>query len=152
MPSSAGSTPVVASVWRGAGVSVPDERVPPEELVVAVALRDVGAAQEAAGVLADEQRQVGLLLHELLLVETGVDDHLAHRERERGVGADAHGHVVVGVDRRGAVVGRDRDDLAAVVARLGDVVIPVDVGVDGVRVPDQRQLGQEPVVHRATRD
>ena len=60
------------------------------------------------------------------------------------------GMVVVGVDRRRAVVGRDRDDLAAVVARLGDVVVPVDVRVDGVGVPDERQLGEEPVVHRAT--
>ena len=72
--------PVGASVWRGAGVRLPVMRVPPEELVVAIAVVDVAAAQEAAGVLAHEQRQIGLLLHELLLVEPGVDDHLAHRQ------------------------------------------------------------------------
>ena len=40
--------------------------------------------------------------------------------------------MVVRVNRRGAVVRRDGDHLAAVVTRLGDVVVPVDVGVDGV--------------------
>src|SRR3990172_9544593 len=62
------------------------------------------------------------------------------------VGADAHGQVVVGVDSRRAVVGRDGDDLAAAVAGLGDEVIPGDGGVDGVVVPDDDQLRVEPVV------
>ena len=126
-------------------------RVPPEELVVAVPHGDFAAAQKPAGVGAHQQRQIGLLLHEELLMEPRVDDHLAHRERERGVGADADRLVIVGVDCGGREVGRDGDDLAAVVPRLGEVVVHRDVGVDGVRMPDQGQLGEEPVVHRRDR-
>src|SRR3990172_9412497 len=33
----------------------------------------------------------------------------------------------------------------------GEVVVPVDVGVDRVRVPDEGELGEEPVVHRGGR-
>jgi hypothetical protein len=127
------------------------QRVPPIELILPVPLVHVAAAQEAAVVLAHEQGEIGLLLDEFPLVEVGVDDHLAHGQGQSGVGADAHGQVVVGVDRRGAVVGGDRHDLAAVVPRLGDVVIPLDVGVDRVGVPDQRQVRQEPVVHAGGR-
>src|SRR3972149_4160227 len=46
------------------------------------------------------------------------------------------------------VVGRDRDALAAVVLRFEGVMEPVDVRVDRVAVPDERQLREEPVVHR----
>ena len=77
-----------------------------------------------------------------------VDDHLAHGQGQRGVGADADGLVVVRVDRRRTVVGGDGDDFAAVVPRLDHIVVPMDVRVDGVRVPDEGQLGMEPVVHR----
>jgi hypothetical protein len=122
------------------------ERVPPEELILALALVDLVAAQEAPGILSHQERQVGLFLHELLLVEIGVDDHFAHRERQGGVGADAHGQVVVGVDGRWAVVGSDGDDPASVVSRLGDVVVPVDVGVHGIGVPDQCLDGVEHLV------
>jgi hypothetical protein len=33
----------------------------------------------------------------------------------------------------------------------GNVVVPVDVGVHRVGVPDERQVGEEPVVHRRRR-
>ncbi len=125
----------------------PRQRVPPVELVLPLPLHHVAAAQETTVVLAHQQREIGLLLHELLLVEARVDDHLAHRQGQRRVGADPHRQVVVGVDRRGAVVRRHRHHLAAVVTGLGQVVVPLDVGVDRVGVPDQRQIGQEPVVH-----
>ncbi len=125
----------------------PGQRVPPEELVLALPFHHVGSAQEAAVVLAHQQREIRLLLHETLLVQAGVDDHLAHRQRQRRIGADPDRLVVVRVNRRGAVVRGDRHYLAAVVSGLGHEVVPLDVGVDRVRVPDQRQLRQEPVVH-----
>jgi hypothetical protein len=55
------------------------------------------------------------------------------------------------VDRRGINVRRDGDDVAAVVARLLDEVIPGDVRVDRVRVPDQDQLALEEIVHARRR-
>ena len=125
----------------------PRQRVPPVELVLSLPFHDIGPAQETAVVLAHQQREIGLLLHELLLVQAGVDDHLAHRQRQGGVRADPDRLVVVRVNRRGAVVRGDRHDLAAVVSGLGQEVVPVDVGVDRVRVPDQRQVRQKPVVH-----
>ena len=76
---------------------------------------------------------------------------LAHGEGEGRVGAELDGHVVVGVDRRGAVVGGDGHDLGAVVAGLGDEVVPGDVRVDRVAVPDEHQLGVEPVVDAGRR-
>ena len=50
------------------------------------------------------------------------------------------------VDGRGAVVGCDGDDVAAVVAGLGDVVVERDGAVGRVVGPDQQQLGVKPVV------
>src|SRR3972149_5625855 len=55
--------------------------------------------------------------------------------------------IFTGRGESAGVAGGDGDALAAVVAGLGHVVVPVDVGVNGVRVPDQGQVGEEPVVH-----
>jgi hypothetical protein len=107
---------------------------------------EVGGAQQAARVHADEERQVGLPLHELEVGEALLEDDLRHGVGERGVGADPDRDVVVGVHRGGTEVGRDRHDLAAVVARLLDEVVPGDVGIDRVGVPDEHQLRVEEVV------
>jgi hypothetical protein len=59
--------------------------------------------------------------------------------------------MTIGMDGGGAVVGGDGHHLAAVVAGLGDVVVPLDVGVDRIGVPDQCQVREEPVIHRSGR-
>ena len=95
---------------------------------------------------AHQQPEVGLLAHEGLVHQPLVDDHAAHRQRESGVRADPDRHEVAAVDRRGAVVGCDGDDVAAVVAGLGEEVVPRDGAVGRVVGPDQQQLGVKPVV------
>jgi hypothetical protein len=71
---------------------------------------------------------------------------VGHAERERRVGAVADVEPAIGMDRGGAEVGSDGDDLGSSVARL---VEEVGVGLSGVaRVadPDQDVVGAKPVV------
>jgi hypothetical protein len=68
------------------------------ELVVAAATLDIRLAQEALVVVAHQECQVGLLLDEGGVVQPLFDEHLAHGQRQGGVGADADGHEVVGVN------------------------------------------------------
>jgi hypothetical protein len=116
------------------------------EDAVGAAFLQVALAQEAAVVVAHQQPEIRLLAHEGLVHQPLVHDHAAHRQRESGVRADPDGHEVAAVDRRGAVVGCDGDDVAAVVAGLGEEVVPRKGAVGRVVGPDQQQLGVEPVV------
>ena len=76
-------------------------------------------------------RQVGVGLHvvgevrRLPVDEELLEDHVAHRHRQCGVGAGAGRQPLVGELHVVGVVGRDRDHLLAPVARLGH---PVGVG------------------------
>ena len=120
--------------------------VEPVQLVFAAAFLQVLPAQEPPGVGADEEREVSLLADELFVDEAFVDDDLADRQGERGVGAGADWHEQIGVDRGCVVVGRDRDDLRPVIARLRDVVSGRYAGVQRIHVPHEQQVGVVPVV------
>ena len=140
--------PAIERPLRSGG-DLPGSGVEPVELLLVAA--EIAPAQEAPIVHAHEQRQVGLLLGEVQIGQALGEDHLRHRVGEGRVGSDLDRNVHVGVDRRGVHVRRDGDDVAAVVARLLDEVIPGDVRVDRVRVPDQDQLALEEIVHARRR-
>ena len=70
---------------------------------------------------------------------------MAHRHRQRPVGAGLRGQPVVGELRVLGVVGRDHDDLLAAVARLGHEVRVGRARGRQVRAPDQQVAGVQPV-------
>ena len=120
--------------------------VPVVEDVVRAVLFEVALAQEAVVVVAHQEWQVRLLLDELRLVQAFLEDHLHHAHRQRRVGAVADVEPAVGMDRGGAEVRCDSDDLGTAVAGL---VVEVDVGhtrVGRVADPEQDVVGEEHVV------
>ena len=123
-----------------------------EEPVVGAVRLQIARAQEAPIVHAYQQRHVGLFDHECGLVELLFDDDLRHRERQRGIGSDVDRYPFVGVDRRGVEVGRDADDVGALVARLVDEVRVRDVRVVRIAAPDQDQVAVEEIVHGTRED
>ena len=88
---------------------------------------------------ADQVGQVGEALvvvgeeRDLLVDEVLLEDDVAHRHRQRAVGAGRGRHPLVGELDVLGVVGGDRDDLLAAVARLGHPV--------GVRRAGHRDVG-----------
>ncbi len=128
-------------------------RVPVVELVLpaeAGALH-VGRPQEPPGVGADQAGQVGLLPHEGGVGDPLLQDDLHHGEGQGGVVTRRDRHVVVGVHVRRVEVGGDRHDLGAVVPGFEHVVVEGDAGEGRVHVPDEHELGVEPVVGRRHR-
>ena len=108
-----------------------EERELPVTVLLVLVVAQVGGAQEAAGdevavfiVEPHQERQVGVLRDvrqevcgALVDVEL-LQDHVDAREQEGGVGAGADGHPEVGELGDVGVVGREVDDLAAVVLVL----------------------------------
>ena len=146
---------------RLAGAGVEEHGLEVRVLLVGV-LGQVGGGEELAGpvgrrrrraglVQRDQERQVGVLLRvvgevrRLPVDEELLEDHVAHRHRQRAVGAGRDGQPLVGELHVVGVVGRDHDDLLAAVARLGH---PVRVGRAGdrhVRAPHDQVAGVPPV-------
>jgi hypothetical protein len=122
-----------------------------ERLLVVIPL-EVARPQEAAGVLAHEQREIRLLGDVARVVDPLLDHHVGQGEAEGGVAADFDGDPPVGVDRRGVVVGRDGHHAGPVVAGLVDEVRLGDLRVGRVAAPDQDQVGVEDVVGGARGD
>lgn len=85
-------------------------------------------------VVADEQGQVGLLAHGVRIVEPLRQDHLGRRERERGVALGTRIHPEVGVDRGGAVVGRDHHQARGA---AGDMTAVIRRGPPSPRAPQR---------------
>ena len=96
-----------------------------------------------------QERQIGLLAQVVRVEEALLDHHLTRGERECGVGAGPRREPEVGVDRALVVVGRDRDDARAAVARLVQEVRVGDARRRRVEGPQHESVGAEPVVGAA---
>ena len=98
-----------------------------------------------------EEGQVAVLLHVvdearyLPLDEELLEDHVAHRHRERPVGTRVRCHPLVGELRVVGVVRRDRDDLLAAVPRLRHEVRIGGAGDGDVGAPHDQVRGIPPV-------
>ena len=120
-------------------------RVPEIEDVFLAAVLEVGLAQEAVRAREHEQRQVGLFFHIRRVDQVLIDEQLGHAQREDAVGAGIDAEVQIGVDGAGVVVGRDADDLGAVVTGFVGKVRIGDAGLRNVRSPEHDVLRVEPV-------
>ena len=143
---------------RAAGPRVDQDGLEGGVLLVGV-LGEVGGGQELArGVLAvtglleaDQVGQVGVGLHvvgevrRLPVDEELLQDDVAHRHRQRGVGAGLGGQPLVGELHVVGVVGGDRDDLLAAVAGLGHPVRVRGAGDREVGAPHDQVAGVPPV-------
>jgi hypothetical protein len=124
-------------------------RVVAVEFLIAPPCAKVRVSQEEAGVFAHQQGEIGLFGYELVVDHSFFDEHLADPEAERRIAPRLHRHPEVRVDGGGVEVGRDADDLRAVVTGLGQEVYVGDLGVVRVRSPTHDHVGEEVVVRRA---
>ena len=103
----------------------------------------------------DQQRQVGVAPR--VIVEIGraglavpaeielLQDHVAHRHRQRGIGSLLGMHPQVGELADLCVIGRDRDDLRPLVAHLGEEVRIGRARLRHVRSPGDQERAVVPV-------
>lgn len=140
---------------RLAGRGVDQRRLP---LGVLARVTQVVGAQEAIRDVRvttrrerHQQRQIGEALRvldesrHLAIGPELLQHHVAHRHRQRAVGAGLRREPVVGERGVIAVVGRHHDDLLALVARLGHEVRVRRAGDRDVRAPHDQVAGVPPV-------
>ena len=151
-------TSVLAS---SAGTSSPSVSVPPGHFLDLLGLLiddvetvghrpflEVGRLQEVMVVVADQQRQVGLLAHEGAIDLVVLDQQMNHAQRQGGVRHRLDADPQVGLGGRGVVVRRDGNDLGAAVLRLGEEMRVGNLGVQRIAGPEQDQVGIEVIVGR----
>ncbi len=142
--------PVVGALGARSRLGPARLRVPHVEEVVAAALDEVRLAQEAAGVRPNQQREVGLLAHVGEVEVAALPDVAGGRQAECGVRARANRQPGVGVDRGRAVLRIDHGELGAVVPGFVEEVGVRDLRHRRVHHPDDREVGEKPLVAGAT--
>jgi hypothetical protein len=70
---------------------------------------DVCAGQQGPGIVAHEERPVGPVAQEGLIVEILVEQHVGHRKRQRAVAARADAEPAIGLLRQRVLAGIDND-------------------------------------------
>ena len=120
-------------------------RVPEIEDVFLAAVLEVGLAEEAVRARKHEQRHVGLFFHIRRVDEVLIDEQLGYAQRENAVGARVDAEIEIGVRGAGVVIGRNADNLGAVVAGLVSKMRVRDAGLRNVRSPEHDVFRVEPV-------
>jgi len=124
----------------------PGGKVVGVEPIVRSALLEIRLAQKEAGIVPHQERHVGLFLEERGIVKLVRDYHLAERQPQRGIAAELNRDPEVRMNGGGAVIGSDRNEFGAVIARLGDEVKIGHLGGYRIAAPVQDQLGVEHVI------
>ena len=130
------------------GPHVPDDRlgplcVPRDKVLLRAARREVALPQDAPRVGPHQVRGVGPALHEVLVVEPLVHDHVQEAHGDGGVGAGPKLQPVFRAGREPGQPGVDRDDLGTPLHQVHDPVTEEVVGAGGRDVvpPDHHALG-----------
>lgn len=118
--------------------------IPVEEDLLRAAFADIRFTQQLAVVGTHENRKIRLFLDEIGLVEPLFDDRVHEGHGKERVRALLDRHPQVGVDRRGVVIGGNRNDPRTVVPGLPDVVGIWDSGDVRVEHRQHDVIGTEP--------
>ena len=107
---------------------------------------DLARPQQLACVRANQQRQIGQLLHEFAVVGAVAEQDVRHAQQQRRVGPRSDRHPVVGLRRGRAVLRRDVHHLPAALQHLNPPVRVSHLVLDHVLAHKDEQLGVPEVV------